>query len=207
MRRVLILSILISIGTAAFAQENKYSEFSVELGAGFGPLHMNFPGVCPTGAERNNYWQEGKTIYSNYEIFFPEVDLSVSWRFSRKWELALTGGVSWTEYTVNGHDQFGIDPYGRPRYDFDHISSSTKEMSKLYFNSTLQGRRIWNPEDKVKVYTGVGLGIAVVGAEWAPFPVLTPIGVRYGGEHLYGFLEIPFTANSSILHGGIGWRF
>ena len=207
--RKILLPIMLCIAVAAYAQEGvvDVSEFSVELGCGFGPMHMNFPGVCPTSAEKNDYWQQGKTVYSNYEILFPEVDLSVAWRFTRKWEVVLTGGISWTEYTVNTHDQFGIDPYGSPRYDFAHTSSTTKKLSKPYFNSTLQARVLWNPESQVKVYTGFGAGVAVVGPEWAVFPALTPIGVRFGKNHLYGFVENAFTTNAFILHGGAGWRF
>ena len=204
--RKLILILFLCIGAAAYAQEPFQKSLSVELGGGFGPLHMNFPGACPTSLEKNTYAKEGKSVSCN-QYLFPEVDLGLVWRFARKWELSLICGITWAEYTVRTHEQFGIDPYGEPRYDASTSIETYKTLSSPYFNSTLQARRIWNPEGKVQAYTGVGLGIAVVDGEWAPFPALTPIGVRYGGEHLYGFLEIPFTTTSSLLHGGVGWRF
>lgn len=205
--RKLFLALFLCISAAAYAQEEPFQKsFSVELGGGFGPLHMNFPGACPTSLETNTYAKEGKSLSCN-NILFPEVALGAAWRISRKWELSWVVGISWAEYTVRTYEQFGIDPYGEPRYDSSRTIETYKMLSKPYFNSTLQGRRIWNPEGKVQAYTGLGLGIAVVGKEWAPFPALTPIGIRYGGEHLYGFLEIPFTTNSSLLHGGLGWRF
>ena len=169
-------------------------------------MHMSFPGVCPTSLEKNTYAQKGESVYCN-NILFPEVALGVAWRFARMWELSLMGGVSWGEYTVNTHEQFGIDPYGQPRYDASTVKESRTELSSLYFNSTLQTRVIWNPDCKVQAYTGFGLGIAVVGHEWAPFPAITPIAVRYGGKHIYGFLENAFTTNAMLLHGGMGWRF
>lgn len=205
--RKLLLALLLCIGAAAYAQDETFQQsISVELGGGFGPLHMNFPGACPTSLEKSIYANQGKSLSCN-QYLFPEVDLGVAWRFARRWELSLIGGIAWAEYTVRTHEQFGIDPYGRPRYDASKTIETYKKLSAPYFNSTLQARVIWNPRNQLQAYTAFGAGIAMVGNEWAPFPALTPIGVRYGGEHLYGFLEIPFTTTSSLLHGGVGWRF
>ena len=206
--RKLILILFLCISAAAYAQEEPFQQsFSVELGGGLGPMHMSFPGVCPTSLEKNTYAKEGKSLYCN-QNFFPEVALGVAWRFARKWELSLMGGISWAEYTVKTHEQFGVDPFGEPRYNASKTIDTYKILSAPYFNSTLQARLIWNPDQKVQVYTAFGVGIAVVGKEWAPFPAITPIAVRYSnGNHFYGFLENAFTTNSMLLHGGVGWRF
>jgi hypothetical protein len=205
--RKLFLMLFLCIGVAAYAQEEPFKKsISVELGGGIGPLHMSFPGVCPTSLEKNTYAKQGQSVYCN-NIIFPEVALGVAWRFARKWELSAIGGVSWGEYTINTHEQFGIDQYGEPRYDASTVKESTKKLSPLYFNTTVQARVLWNPDSQVQAYSAFGVGLAVVGHEWAPFPAITPIAVRYGGKHLYGFLENAFTTNSLLLHGGVGWKF
>ena len=42
----------------------------------------------------------------------PALSLSAVWKTARRWEMVLTGGISWCHHKVIQYGTFGIDPQG-----------------------------------------------------------------------------------------------
>lgn len=173
--------------------------FSLEIGTGFQPLHASL--LLPSSSEEKALAEVGQ---EPGEGVYPTFSLTALWRTAYRWEMCLTGGITWFHYRLIQYEQFGIDPYGKPRYDLTKSSEAAgwKDSSPVV-TLTFQARCIWNPEAKVNVYTAIGGGLL----EWLPIPSLTPVGLRYGGKHIYAFVEIPFSPIATLVHGGLGWKF
>lgn len=211
MRRI-ILAIAISciLGASVSAQESTYV-FSVELGAGLGPLHMSWIGVCPTSAEIGAHRGIGQAMSRPDELAYPGVSLSVVWQNYERSEVVLSGGMSWGYSNVSQFEQFGWAPDGRPRYDMLGASTSSwTEATKPVFSATLQFRYIWTPDSKVKAYSAFGLGYSPT-VDLSPvivLPCVTPIAARYFvNKHFYVFVENALNPLAFLAMGGAAWRF
>ena len=179
--------------------------FSLELGAGPGPLHMLVPDVSPTWAQKRALAQEGLEA-NDYDALYPAFSLSGVWRYAYRWELALTGGISWSHYKVTRYEQFGVDPQGQPRYDLTQGSPAGWRNSSPVGSLTCQWRVFWNPAWTVQPYSAFGFGFSTA-SSIIPLPSLTPVGLRYGGDHFYFFAETPLNPVALFLHVGAGYRF
>ncbi len=198
-KRIIVLAVLLFAATAAYSQE-----WRVELGTGVQPLHMGF-GDVPASTFKNELAEKGQAIDDNYG-FFPNVFVSGVWQYRERWELVLTGDVSWSHHRLIQKEQFGFDHYGRPRYTrFRQEELGMKDSSPLA-SATLQWRRLWNPYDAVKTYSAIGFGFNT-GTKYFFTPSVTLLGLRVGGDHLYGFLEAPISPYGTFAVGGLGWTF
>ena len=56
------------------------------------------------------------------------------------------------------------------------------------------------------MYSALGVGLTTA-TSLVPLPGITPIAVRFGGEHLYFFAEATLGPIATLGHGGIGWKF
>lgn len=193
-------ALLLGLWASALAQEKP--SWSVELGTGFRPLHMI------SAPSRDRYmqladWGQGIEMDG---ACFPVLDLTAVLRSHRKTEHCLTLGVAWCHHRLTQYPPFGTDPAGKPRYDLEKGTPAGWTDSAFSFAVTYQWRHIWNPDKPVLLYSGLGVGI-VSGSRVSVFPSLTPIGLRIGGRHLYGFAECMAGPLATALHGGLGWRF
>lgn len=206
--RLIVILLLLFAGTTTYAGDGDTpfkKGFSLEIGAGPGPLHMTLPGISPSSEIKRAWAKEGLEADLT-DAFYPAVSLTGIWRTTERWEIALTGGVSWCHHHLIQYDSFGIDPYGEPRYDVSHGTPAGKADSSPVGSLTLQGRYLWRHQKTFEVYSAFGVGLTTA-TEFIPMPSLTPVAFRVGGKHLYAFAELTLSPFASIGHGGIGVKF
>ena len=206
--RLLALWALTLIGISAFAQENIDPPFSpyftLEIGTGIAPFHtlINKSGLSWDSELADN----GQAALTD-DAWCPAFSLSTAWHTSLRWEMVLTGGVSWAHTKIIQYGTFGIDPHGRPRYDLQDPHDAGWKDTRLAGALFFQARRFWNPTQKVKLYSAAGLGLCTDGYEIYPVPALTPIAVRFGTGRLKFFLENTYSPAATLVHLGLGWTF
>ena len=201
------LMALLLLGATAFAQEEEppfFKQFSVEIATGLPPIHTLLE-VNGTKYDKS-LAQQGKQPDMD-GAWMPALSVSAVWKTAPRWEMVLTGGVSWCHHKVIQYGTFGIDPQGKPRYDL------TKETpvggwvdSSPVASLTVQERVFWNPRWKVQMYSAFGLGLTT-SSNLVPIPSLMPVCIRLGGRHLYCYAETGFSPFASYLHGGLGFKF
>ena len=212
--RLTALLALLLLGATAFAQDEEppfFKQFSVEIATGLPPIHtlleVNGSKYDKTLA------QQGKKADLD-GVWIPALSLSAVWKTARRWEMVLTGGVSWCHHKVIQFGTFGIDPQGNPRYDLydphpDGWRDSTP-IGALFF----QARCFWNPTQKVKLCSAFGGGLVLGGKDHffsdgmvAIVPSITPIAVRFGTGPLTFFLENTYSPAATGFDIGLGWTF
>ena len=199
---LIALFLLLGFSSVVYGQEGFRKRFSLELGAGQGPLHMQF--VSPSWSAKKVLAEKGQRADTGDGIY-PAIALSGVLRTSPRWETVATACVSWSHCRIRQYDTFGIDPQGKPRYDLTKgTPAGWKDLSPA-FSLTVQERVAWNPEWKVRMYSAFGVGLSTYGL--IPLPSLTPVGCSYGGKHLYFYAEIPLSPYATFFHAGIGWSF
>lgn len=196
-----------AFSAGAQQQQSAYPQFqksySIELGTGIQPFYMN-SWTAPSGLVKDRLAAKGQRPASPY--YFPVLSLTGVMRISRRSEHILTFGSTWCHHQVMQYaESGGVDPEGKPRYNTAEKGTLVGWMeSSPQFSLTWQWRHLWTPDRKVVLYTGVGLGLCM---EFVPVPDVTPIGLRFGGTHLYGFAELTLGPVATLAHGGLGWRF
>lgn len=199
-RSLATVAVLLLTAATAFAQE-----WRLEVASGIQPLHMGFWHISPSAKVEEQLAEVGQAIDTG-KGFYPSVILSGVWHYTERWELVLTGEVCWSHHRLIQYGQFGIDPSGNPRYDLtQHTDIGWKDSSPVA-SGTLQWRYLWTPWSVVNLYSGVGFGLSG-GTHYIPVPCITPIGIRVGGSHIYGFVEAPLGPYAAFLAGGLGWTF
>ena len=181
--------------------------FSLEISSGVQPLHMM---GSPALTEDLEMARKGMAFVNNSETFCVPFTLTEVWRVAPHWDLCISEGVCWKVIDVVQYDSFGVDPQGKPRYDLKKRSPAGRKSPFPTFTLYCQARLIWSPKWKVTVYSAVGAGLfstldSVIGV--CPVPGITPVGLRYGGKHLYFFAEATLSPLATLGHGGLGWRF
>lgn len=214
MRKVLLaIALFFGIAFRSYAGDDEpalvpswKSEFCVQVGTGFMPLHFALPGF---GGLTYTLAEDGQEVSSD-GAWHPVISLSFIWRPWRHTEFCFTGGLSWYHHGVTQYRVFGTDPDGKPRYDLNDGTSLGMRNSLFTPTLTVQCRHLWTPDRAVKLYSGGGFGLVPdddADFKIVPLPAITPIGMRYGSRHIYFFLEYTFSPTASLLHGGLGWRF
>ena len=206
--RLIALTALMLWGASAFAQEDADPPFSpyftLEIGTGMAPLHTLLNGEWALGGDLSD---DG--IRANASHYWcPSFSVSAAWHKALKWEWVVTAGFSWVHHRMMQYDTFGIDPAGRPRYDLSaphDIGTGDSLYAPAFFT---QVRRFWNPTQKVKLYSAVGIGYVVDPSDaFGVVPSITPIAVRFGTGHLKFFIENALTPAATLLDFGLGWSF
>lgn len=200
MRRLLAIAVLMGIVFGASAQESSFQKrYSIEVGTGIPPLYMDYMTTADRLAER------GMSI-DKESAFYPVVSLSGVMSVSDKNEFTLTIGTSWCHHKVIQYSVFGTDPNGKPRYNLHDGKPAGWMNSSLQWSVNLNWRHLWNPENMATFYSGLGIGYSPALGP-TPVPTLTPVALRVGGNHFYGFIECTIGAVATFAHGGLGWRF
>lgn len=204
--RQAVFSFFLTVALTASAQEvsNKFQKmWSVEIGTGVQPLHMT---LSPSREVEKEFANQGQTI-SGEGSFYPVMDITGVLRTAPRHEFTLSAGASWYHHRLYQHAAFGIDPNGNLRYSLEDktLMDGWKDSSPI-FSLTFHWRFIWNPDDAVTVYSGLGLGLVTTDIV-SPVPSVIPIAFRYGGRHFYFFLENMLGPMATLAHGGLGWRF
>ena len=204
----LALAALLLSGVSAFAQEDDdplfFRHFTLEVSAGLPPIHT----LIATSYLRSDADLADEGIKADLNDYWcPAFSVSAAWHTSLRWEWVLTGGCSWINHGVTRYGTFGIDPQGKPRYDLNDPHPAGRKDSYGTVAIFAQGRRFWNPTQKVKLYSAFGLGIVTDGDGLAPLPSLTPIAVRFGTGPLKFFIENTFSPAATLVNLGLGWTF
>jgi len=176
--------------------------FSVEVGTGIKPLHMF---VFPGRSDERALAEKGQEANTSQEAF-PALSLTGILRTKKDVEWVLTGGVSWGSREFTQYPAFGIDPEGKPRFDLSEAAPEKWFEPVIVPSLTLRYRTLWNPDRAVVLYSEFGLGLFVYDGIKV-LPAVTLLGARYGGRHLYFFLENTYSPVAALVHGGLGWRF
>ena len=211
-----LLAALLLSGVTAFAQEEEdppfFKQFSVEIATGLPPIHtlleVNGSKYDKTLA------QQGKKADLD-GVWIPALSLSAVWKTARRWEMVLTGGVSWCHHKMTQYGTFGTDPHGKPRYNLKDPHFDGWRDSALAGALFFQARCFWNPTQKVKLYSAFGGGLIAAergffladDARIAPVPSITPIAVRFGPGPLKFFIENTYTPAATGFDLGLGWTF
>ena len=206
--RILTLLLLLFAGGVVFAADGDApfrKRYSLEVGAGYGPFHMQIRNVSPSWEKQRELAQNGMEAQGDGTLC-PALSLSGVWRYDPRWELVITGGISWSRHPVVQYETFGVDPQGQPRYDLNKGHPAGWMNSTPVGTLTCQWRIFWNPEWPVQPYSAFGFGLTTI-SELIPIPGITPVGVRYGGEHFYAFAEAPINTIALFAQFGVGWRF
>ena len=212
--RLTALVALVLLGASAYAQEEDppfFKQFSVEIATGLPPIHTLLE-VNGTKYDKS-LAQQGKQPDME-GAWMPALSLSAVWKTARRWEMVLTGGVSWCHHKVIQYGTFGIDPQGNPRYNLKDPHPDgwrdSAPIGALFF----QARCFWNPTQKVKLYSAFGGGIVLGGKDHffsdslvGIVPSITPIAVRFGTGHLKFFIENTYSPAATGFDAGLGWTF
>ena len=208
------LAALLLLSATAYAQEEDppfFKRFSVEIATGFPPIH--------TLLEINGTKYDKSVARDGKEpdmqgAGMPALSLSAVWKTARRWEMVLTGGVSWCHHKVIQYGTFGIDPQGNPRYNLNDPHPDGWRNSAPIGTLFFQARCFWNPTQKVKLYSAFGGGFVLSGKdhyfsnELLGFaPSITPIAVRFGTGHLKFFIENTYSPAATAIDVGLGWTF
>ena len=213
--RLTVLAALLLPGVTAHAQEEEplfFRQFSLEAAAGIAPLHT----ILNNNTLRLDRSLADQGQEPGYDgAWMPAMSLSAVWNTAPRWEMVLTGGLSWCHFPVVQYGAFGIDPKGKPRYDLSNRHPAGWKDAAWAAALFFQARRIWNPGRKVTLYSAFGGGMVLQfdRFHWsdnvllAPVPSITPIAVRFGTGHLTFFLENTYSPAATMLDAGLGWTF
>ena len=180
--------------------------FSLEVGVGLNPLHMAF---FPRRSEEEAMAERGQE-YSSKSLNLPAFSLSAVWYTQERDEWVVSLGISRARYNVTQYSRFGWDPQGNPRYNLNEGVTIGPVSTPVVPTLNVLYRAFWNSNPTVTFYSAFGGGLIYMGSgkpALIPLPALTPVGMRAGGKHLYFYLETGLTPLSSLVHGGLGWRF
>ena len=209
MRKPFLTAVLLltAVNIAVGQEEVPFrKEYSIEIGTGLAPLHM---ALVPTWDYEAQYADNGQSISTSDGSYYPSLDITGVIRTNLRTEFTFSIGTSWCHHKVYQHSSFGIDPEGKPRYNVDDKTMIGWANTPPVFSVTAQWRYLWNPEDKVYLYSGFGLGYISnqFDALYLPLPSVTPVAIRIKGKHLYGFAELMVGTLATLAHGGLGWKF
>lgn len=200
------LMVLVAVNTAAAQDYVTFrKEYSIEVSTGIPPLHTN---LSTSRSYEEALAKQGQTMTTD-GAQYPSFDITGVLRSANHHEFTLTAGVIWVHHKVYQHSSFGVDPHGNPRYNINDSSFSGWANTPPVFSATVQWRYLWNPEDKVYLYSGLGLGYISnqFDSLLLPLPTVVPVAIRIKGDHIYGFAELMVGTLATLAHGGLGWRF
>jgi len=202
--RFMLVAALLCAVTGAFAQEQAdvAKVFSVEVGTGISPLYMI---DAPDRSVQKRIAQKG-LVALDEGSFHPVLTLTGVLRTNDKSEFTVSAGTSWNHNKLIKCPVFGIDPLGQPRLNLEEGTPAGTLESSPEFSILFQYRHLWNPRNALVLYSGVGAGFSTA-MRFYPIPSLTPLALRLGGEHFYGFVEGTVSVMATFVHGGLGWRF
>lgn len=166
------------------------------LSSGIGLI--DYEAVPPGCSSRDRYHDYEGDLKS-----FGTLSLQYSYNFNSKRAVAF---------------DMGFDPMFRNVYDC-RTGLRTGHANAWGISFTPVYRRTWNPDNKLKFYLAVsmGLGLGLYHGteysgeypEWTMVPIIqfTPVGVTYGGDRLFGFAELCEGTLNTGGRIGIGYKF
>ena len=140
MKRFITIALIlfgVSITTHAADEEWPASSFqktfSLEIGAGIMPAIHFLMDMYERSMDKS--LKENGQKLADPTSYPPTFSLSAIWHTGPRWEMVVTGVISWWNYALYQLDSFGIGPDGKPRYDF------SAEGTFVNDNTCYSGRR------------------------------------------------------------------
>lgn len=212
MKRFITIALIlfgVSITTHAADEEWPASSFqktfSLEIGAGIMPATHFLMDMYERSMDKS--LKENGQKLADPTSYPPTFSLSAIWHTGPRWEMVVTGVISWWNYALYQLDSFGIGPDGKPRYDFSSEGTFVNDNTCYGGSLAFQARHYWKKSTWYHGYSAYGLGVSTDGKTIQLMPVWVPIGGRAEWNHLYFYLEYTLGAIATSLHGGFGWRF
>ena len=202
MRKALLVLALLLFGASAFSQEYHHS---VEISTG-PPCILGL--MYPPGSPDNGLTMEGQQQGIGYHAWAPmNLSLAYNYQINKHWEVSALLTHCGYIYSKYQYPEKGEGPNGM-EYDW----KATPENLGLRYDSrgfylTGLARYYWYTK-KASYQWYSAVGASVVNSSSIPiWPVLTPIGIRFGARHWYGRAELTVGVPATLLLVGVGRRF
>ena len=180
---------------------------SIEISTGIPPLHGQL------GFDSNLLKYERGI--DTKRLCMPSVNIGYTFCISEKWDFNAVFNTCTAVYLMSQHSpvvkEGDLKPDGSvaqaDEYDFLSEPESTWIKSYPSFSLMADVRFKWYRSDSVRLYSALGAGAALVAGNVIPSPYITPVGICFGKNHLYGIAELTVSSAASFILIGAGWRF
>ena len=210
----LVLVSMLSMWTG-FAQEAHYYEahrHSVTVSTGY-PFVLAM--MYPPGHQNNSMTMDGRRVGVSYHTFAPtNLCLGYNYQINGRWEASFmltVCGYIYTASTYPRKDLTGVES-PLPGDEFNWQANPLDKRTGYDLRGVIPsvtGRYYWlTKKDTFQMYSAAGIGIIRTFSSWPPvFPILTPVGIRFGSRHWFGVAELTVGTTATGLLAGAGYRF
>ena len=180
---------------------------SIEISSGIPPIHCFMLGGHSASVDMNptNGYRENSLLRS-------AINIGYTYTISEKWDFNFVFDLSTRLYK---YSNYPIVRAGTPHsngqvYDYDLVDTGAEPQSNgtgmdLWPSYMFDFRWKWFRSDSVRLYSSFGLSYLPM--RWPIYPNLTPIGINFGRNHIYGVAEMSFSTAATLLLVGAGYRF
>jgi len=207
MKKALFLLITLAAMASVPARAQHYDPahaHSIEISSGIPGLQTFLLGQSlyqrmTSGLKEETQWRQAINIgytFSLSEKWDFNLLFNLSSQFYKKYQYPMTEVTYEDGYTVSQPD-FKADP----KYEGGH--------TRLWPSYMFDFRWKWVRTDSVRLYSALGIGY-IPGLSLYEIPVvpyLTPVGINFGRNHIYGLAELNASPAATLLLVGVGYRF
>lgn len=173
---------------------------AIEISSGFPPIHA----FMLSGG--NSYYRMMSGISETTHLRIG-INIGYTYSINEKWDFNFVFDLAQRYYTRKFYPELPAKQITNEhdRYDFKAEPKTVKNDVDLWPSYMADFRWKWYRSDSVRLYTSFGLSYLPM--RWPIFPNLTPIGINFGRNHLYGVAEMSFSTAATFLLVGAGYRF
>ena len=184
-KAILTVAAALSVCSMASAQHfDPEHRHSIEISAGIPPLHAQL------GFDA--YHLRYESGIDSKRIAIPSVNLGYTFCISEMWDINAVFNYSTAIYSMS---QYGI------KTSWTAVYPAYSLMADARFK--------WYRSESVRLYSALGVGVSYLQKpdSWLPTPYITPVGINFGKNHIYGMAELNVSSAATGLLIGCGWRF
>ena len=210
MKRAILSLILLLPFVKGQAQETLYyveHPHSVTISTGIPYFFaMMFP---PGNPNSSTTWDAREKGIAFKSLFPTNLNVGYNYQFSKRWEVAAIITVCGYVYSSKQYPKTGEDERGKAVYDWNATpTASAVHYQHRAFIPSAMLRYYWLArKSSFQMYSAAGLGITIFESSIPVCPTLTPLGMRFGGKHWYGQVELTVGTTATLFLGGVGYRF
>lgn len=180
---------------------------SIEISTGIPPLH----GQLGYDANLLKY-QRGIEMK---RLYMPSVNVGYTFCISEKWDFNAVFNACAAVYSMSQYKatfkEGDVKPDGTiaqaNEFDFQSAPESTWTETSPSYSLMADARFKWYRSESVRLYSALGAGVSLVAGNVIPTPYITPVGINFGKNHIYGLAELNISSAATIALAGIGFRF
>ena len=209
-KAILTTTAALSVCSIASAQHfDPEHRHSIEISAGIPPLHAQL------GFDANHLRYESGI--DSKRIAIPSVNLGYTFCISEMWDINAVFNYSTAIYSMS---QYGIkttagtanaDGTVREYNEYDFLGKPESSWTAVYpaYSLMADARFKWYRSESVRLYSALGVGVSYLQKpdSWLPTPYITPVGINFGKNHIYGMAELNVSSAATGLLIGCGCRF